>query len=102
MPADWRAPALGRRIPTATADAARYRAHHRCGAREQRCGTADSLRQLLQAEPDELRGFGLLTGAARGRGNRRGRLRLTITEIDQRRDRVDDRARRALIVDRAG
>src|SRR3954463_14406008 len=62
----------------------------------------NSLRQFLQAQPDQLRGFGLLARAARGGGNRGSRLRLAVTEIDQRGDRVRHRARRALIVHRPG
>src|SRR3569623_2370767 len=58
-----------------------------------------SLRQFFQAQPDQLRGLGLLARAARRRGDRGGRLRLAVAEIDQRGNRVRHRARRALIVD---
>ena len=59
-------------------------------------------RQLLQPEPDQPRRVRRLAGAARGRRDRGRRLRLTIAEIDQRRDRVGDRLRRAPLLDRAG
>src|SRR6185312_3983316 len=62
----------------------------------------ESLRQFLQPEPDQLRGFGVLAGAARRRRNRRCRLRLAVAEVDERRDRVGDRPRRTPVVDRAG
>src|SRR5690349_4447709 len=60
------------------------------------------LRQFLQAQPDKLRGLRIFTGAARGGCNGGRGLRLAIAEIDQRRNRIRDRTRRALIVDRAG
>ena len=44
----------------------------------------------------------MLAGAARRRCDRRRGLRLAVAKIDQRRDRVSDRPRRALIVDRTG
>src|ERR1700690_998038 len=63
--------------------------------------TASLLRQFLQAQPDQLRRLGFFTRAARGRGDRGGGLRLTVAEIDQRRDRIRDRPRRAVVVDGA-
>src|SRR6202011_684126 len=66
-----------------------------------RCGSSSfacSLRQLLQPQPNELRGLRRLAGAARRRSDGGGGLRLTVAEIDQRGDRVGNRARRALIV----
>ena len=54
-----------------------------------------SLRQLLQPQPDQPRGLRALAGFARRGRDRGGGLRLTIAEIDQRRDRVGDRLRRA-------
>src|SRR2546429_2086489 len=67
-------------------------------------GPADAslFRQFLQAQPNKLRGLGVLTSTARRRGDRSRRLRLTVAEIDQRGNRVSDRAWRAVIVDRAG
>ena len=57
-----------------------------------RCGGARwSFSQFLEPQSDQLRGFRALTRAARGGGNRGGRLRLTIAEINERRDRVGDR-----------
>src|SRR5262245_39678798 len=61
-----------------------------------------SLRQFLQPEPDQLRGLGLLTGAARSGSDRGGGLWLAVAEIDQRGDGIGHRARRAVIVDGAG
>src|SRR4051812_24685834 len=67
-------------------------------------GPADGslFRQFLQAQPNKLRGPGVLTGTARRRGDSRCRLRLAVAEIDQRGDCIRDRARRAVIVDCAG
>ena len=48
------------------------------------------------------RGVGALTGIARRGRNGGGGLRMAIAEIDQRRDSVGHRARRALLVERAG
>ena len=45
---------------------------------------------------------GPLAGAARGGGDGGGGLRLAVAEIDQRRDRIRHRLRRALLVERAG
>src|SRR6185437_14871445 len=59
-----------------------------------------SLRQLLQALPDERRGVGALTRVAGGGSDRGGGLRLTVTEIDQRGHSVHHRPRRALLVER--
>src|SRR5262249_10810124 len=63
---------------------------------------AQSLGELLKAEADQLRHVGFLADAACRSRNRGGRLRLAVTEIDQRRDRIGDRPRRALVLDRAG
>ena len=63
---------------------------------------AVSLRQFPQAQPDQRRRLRTLAGAARRGGDGGGGLRLRIAEIDQRRDRVGDRLRRALLVERAG
>src|SRR5437868_10081949 len=60
------------------------------------------LRQFLQAQPDQLRSLGLLAGVARSGGDGGGSLWLTVAEIDQRGNRIGHRARRAVIVDRAG
>src|SRR5262249_47045576 len=60
-----------------------------------------SLRQLLQPQSDQPRRVGVLAGLARGRGDRRRGLRLAIAQVDQRRDRVGERTRRALVLDRA-
>ena len=49
---------------------------------------ACSFRQFLQALPDQRRGVGAFARAARRRGDRRGRLRLAVAEIDQRRNRI--------------
>src|SRR5207245_3559367 len=64
-------------------------------------GPADGslFRQFLQAQPNKLRRLSLLTSTTRGRGNRGRRLRRAVTEIDQRGDRVRDRARRAVVVE---
>src|SRR5712671_5142844 len=61
-----------------------------------------SLRQFLQPQLDQLRGFRTLAGDARGAGDGSGGLRRTVAEIDQRRDRVGNRTRRAIVIDRAG
>src|SRR4051794_13329109 len=61
-----------------------------------------SFRQLLEAEPDQARRIRALPGAARGRGDGGGGLRPAIAEIDQRRDGVGNRCRRALLLYRAG
>src|SRR5439155_7274535 len=67
-------------------------------------GPADGslFRQFLQAQPNKLRGPGVLTGTARRRGDRSRGLRLAVSEIDQRGDRIGHRPRRTVIVDRAG
>src|SRR5690242_11471755 len=65
-----------------------------------RCADDNLLRQLLQPEPDQLRGLGLLARAARRSGDRCRGLRLAIAEIDQGRDRIRDRLWRARLVDR--
>ena len=61
-----------------------------------------SSRQLLEPLPDQRGGVGALAGVARGGGDRGGGLRLAVAEIDQRRDRIGDRTRRAVVFERAG
>src|ERR1700694_20048 len=51
-----------------------------------RCGSlsfAYSLRQLLQPQPDQLRGLRRLAGAARRRSDGGGGLRLAVAQLDQ-------------------
>ena len=48
-----------------------------------------------------MRRLRIIARAARGRRNGGRRLRLAIAEIDQRRDRIRDRTRRAIVVQRA-
>src|SRR5262249_9765189 len=64
--------------------------------------TSHSLRQLLEPQPDEHPDLGALARIARRRSDRGRGLRLAIAEIDQRRNRVADRLRRALVFERAG
>src|SRR5690242_17243856 len=65
-------------------------------------GEHSLFRQFFQAQPNKLRRLRVLTRTARGGGDGSRRLRLAVAEIDQRRDRIGDRARRAVIVDGAG
>src|SRR6201986_1573769 len=65
-------------------------------------GEYSLFRQFLQAETNKLSGLGMLACTARGARDRGRGLRLTVAEIDQRGNCVGNRARRAVIVDRAG
>src|SRR5271165_2256807 len=61
-----------------------------------------SFRQLLEAEPDQATRIRPVAGVACRRRNGGRGLRLTIAQIDKRRDGIGDRLGSALLLDRAG
>src|ERR1044071_3695184 len=65
-------------------------------------GGGRSFPHLLPPQPNQLRRLGALAGTARGRRDGGRGLRLTIAEIDQRRDRIRNRLRGAPLLHRAG
>src|SRR3954469_11521139 len=58
-------------------------------------------RQFFQSKANQAWRIGAIARIARRRGNRRRGLRMAVTKIDQRRDRVTHRLRRAPVFERA-